>query len=65
MVPICDHFAQVSLTIFGFFLPQWLKLKTIAQELVQVSLTKRLFRFSNGSKFILIKPNLTAIAKSK
>ena len=28
-VPICYHFARVSLIILDFFLPQWLKLKKL------------------------------------
>ena len=45
MASICNHFARVSLAVFGFLLPQWLKLKnlvreSIAQDLETVLLTE-------------------------
>ena len=58
MAPICDHFAQVSLTMAK---AKNLVCESIVQDLETVSLTRRLFSFSNGSYFI---PNPTAVAKS-
>ena len=63
--PICDHFAWVSLTIFGIFLLQWLKLKnivckSIAQDLEQVSLRKRFQGWVVQFK-IICEPNFFSI----
>ena len=54
---------------FRFFLDAIAKAKkliceSIAQNLKQVSLTKRFFSFGNGFQFTPIKPNLTAKAKN-
>ena len=50
--PIWDQFAWVSLTILDFFYAiakaKKLSCKSIAQNLKQDSLTRRLFRFTNG-----------------
>ena len=52
--PIRDHFARLSLTILDIFLcaiakAKKLIFKSIAQNLEQDSLTRRLFSFGNGS----------------
>ena len=51
-VPNCDHFVQVSMIVMDFFgcNPKAKKIicKSIAQNLKQVSLTKRFFSFGNG-----------------
>ena len=54
-MPIGDHHAQVSPTIFGLFLIAMAKAKKlsfanllVAQDLETVLLKRRLFRFSNG-----------------
>ena len=52
-VPICNHFAQLLLTFFDIFLDAIAKVKklickSIAQNLKQDWLTRRLFSFGNG-----------------
>ena len=50
--PNCDHFERVSLMVLDFLdviaKAKKLILKSIAQNLKQVSLTKRFFSFGNG-----------------